>query len=110
MANEIGSKSTIDWRDLPDANGFTHWQYEEAKKNGTELKAPVQGEQEMTITAIPKNKKLVEAKDKLDRTQTVDVGNNANFAIGDNIKVGPHESGFPDVWQLMSGTPTDKRR
>lgn len=104
------NKATIDWRDMPDANGFTHWQYENARKEGIELKAPVQGEQEMTITAIPKNKKLVEARDKLDRSQTVDVGNNTNFAIGDEIKVGPHESGYSDVWQLLSGVPSNKRR
>ena len=110
MANETGNKATIDWRDLPDANGFTHWQHEEAKAKGIELKPPDRTEQMMTVAAIPANKELVEAYDKDNKRHTVVVGNNSKFAIGDPIKVGPHENGFPDVWKLLSGTPQDLRR
>lgn len=108
--NAWGNKATIDWRDLPNAEGYTHWQIEEAKKLGKELTKPDRGPQMMTISKIPTNKKLVEATDKNGTTQTVEVGNNKDFAIGDEIKVGPHESGYADVWTLLSGKPDSSRR
>jgi hypothetical protein len=108
--NAWGNKATIDWRDLPNAQGYTYWQIEEAKKTGKVLPVAERVPQMMTISKIPPNKKLVEATDKNGTTQTVEVGNNKDFAIGDEIKVGPHESGYADVWTLLSGKPTDKRR
>ncbi len=64
----------------------------------------------MTVAAIPFNKKMVEAWDENQNRCSVDVGDNSNFAIGDEIEVGPHDSGYADIWQLLSGTPQDRRR
>ena len=107
----VGNKATIDWRDLPDAVGKTHWDYEREKETG--IVAPIRTIPEretVSITAIPKNTKMVDAIDSIGNPITVEVGNNSNFAIGDNIQVGPHASGYPDIRMLLSGVPRDKRR
>lgn len=106
-----GNKATIDWRDLPDAVGKTHWDYEREKKTG--IVAPVREIPEretVSITGIPKNPRMVDAIDSLGNQIIVEVGNNSKFALGDNIQVGPHASGYPDVRMLLSGVPQDKRR
>lgn len=66
--------------------------------------------QNVVVTKIPINKKMLEAMDALGNTILVDAGNNTNFALGDKIEVGPHESGYADVWRLLSAIPKDKRR
>ena len=110
-AKAWGNHATADWRSLPDATGKTHWDYEEEKRTGVVKPVTVvQGEHEVTVAAIPQNKRMVEAYDENSNRVQVEVGDNSNFAIGDKLKVGPHESGFIDVFRLLSGVPQDRRR